>query len=46
MQVTVGENWVGYALGRRTLQPNEPVRVRRVTDRVFIATPTEERDVA
>jgi hypothetical protein len=46
MQVTVGERWVGYALGRRTLRPGEPLNVRRVTDRVFIASRAEERDAA
>jgi hypothetical protein len=46
MEVTVGERWVGYALGRRSLRPGEPIHVRRVTDRVFIASPAEERDAA
>jgi hypothetical protein len=46
MEVTVGERWVGYALGRRTLRPGEPLNVRRVTDRVFIASRAEERNAA
>jgi hypothetical protein len=46
MEVTVGERWVGYALGRRSLRSDELINVRRVTDRVFIASRSEERDAA
>jgi hypothetical protein len=46
MAVTVGEGWVGFALGRRTLRPGQAISVRRVTERVFIASNNDERDAA
>lgn len=41
--VSLGDRWTGYALARCPLAPGESVEVRRVTERVFIATPEARR---
>ena len=36
MRVTIGENWVGYAIAPRSLSNDQGLQVRRISERVFI----------
>jgi hypothetical protein len=41
--VSVGDRWTGYALARVSLARGDSVDVRRVTERVFMASPKARR---
>lgn len=46
MQVTIGEGWIGYAIGPDSMRTGSNLKVRRISDRVFMATAVERHEQA